>query len=155
MLTAARRHPRNARHQRPSSLSLVVSAFAFFVVSTLAGCVPGVAAPQTLPDEYLGQWYYLGSSGGIGGDGMGDEATGWIVIDADNTIDSFGDDGSLIGSSRFDPFQARSIFSAEEVWHLNSGGGFSQVILISDDGENMSLSENVYDGFSLGYARSR
>ena len=56
---------------------------------------------NSLPDEYLGQWYYTGSSGGIAGDGMGDEPSGWIVINADNTIDRFDDDGTLLGTDAF------------------------------------------------------
>jgi hypothetical protein len=108
---------------------------------------------NSLPDEYLGQWYYTGSSGGIAGDGMGDEPSGWIVINADNTIDRFDDDGTLLGTDAFEPSLGTSIYSGEDAWILERSGGPPQVIMSSEG--LMSLSDNVYDGFSLGYARER
>lgn len=108
---------------------------------------------NSLPEEYLGQWYYMGSGGGIAGGGMGDGPSGWIVINADNTIDRFDDDGTFIGTDSFKASLGPSIYSGDDAWILERSGGPPQVIMTSEG--LMSLAENVYDGFSLGYARER
>jgi hypothetical protein len=129
------------------------TAALFLVVSALPGCAQDEPL-VSLPDEYLGQWYYLGSSGGIAGTGMGDEATGWIVIRSDNTIVRYDDDGAQLAVDSFTLTRGPSIFSTDEVWLLHTPGSLERVIQI-DGGDQMSLSDNAYDGFQLSYARSR
>ena len=130
--------------------ALLVAALA--MLGTVSAC-----AQTSLPDEFLGTWYYMGSSGGISGEGVGDEPTGYMVIKADNTIDSHRDDGELIGTSEFTVSRGETIFSVDEQWILNLGSdiAIAEVIQVSDDGQYMSLAENVYDGFQRSYARSR
>jgi hypothetical protein len=113
-------------------------------------------ASLSLPEEYLGQWYYTGSGGGIDGKGMGDEATGYIIIHADGTVEVYRDDDSLVNKTAFTVVRDKTIFSSENCWMLRpEGGAPSQVILVSEDGLTMSLQENVYDGFGRSYSRSR
>jgi hypothetical protein len=107
-----------------------------------------------LPDEYLGRWYYMGSSGGITGAGMGDEATGDIVIHSDNTMDHHREDGALVGTTSFAADRGPTIFSIEDQWVLDRESATPEVITVSEDGQTMFLSENVYDGFARAYARS-
>mgnify|MGYP001334061953 CR=1 FL=1 len=110
---------------------------------------------RSLPEEYLGRWYYMGSSGGITGAGMGDEGTGYIVIHSGNVIDHHQEDGTLVSTATFAVSRGPTIFSSEDQWILDSDSAAPDVITVSDDGQTMSLSENVYDGFGRMYARSR
>jgi hypothetical protein len=114
-----------------------------------------VPASTSLPKEYLGRWYYLGSSGGISGRGMGDTGTGYVVIQSDNTMDHHEDDGALIRTTSFTVSRGRTIFSTDDQWILNVDGIPPQVIRLGDDGRTMTLSQNVYDGFTREYGRSR
>lgn len=117
----------------------------------------GACAPSTgtLPAEYVGRWFYLGSSGGITGAGRGDEATGYIVIRPDDTIERHAEDGTLVGASAFTAARGPTIFSSDTRWILNPASDMPEVIELSPDGGRMTLSENVYDGFVRAYARSR
>lgn len=119
--------------------------------------VSACAASQqaSLPEEFLGQWYYMGSSGGIAGAGLGDEATGYIVIHADNTMRHFGDDGTLVTTTEFAVSLGPTIFSTNPQWVLNPDSPVPEVLVVSSDGQLMSIQENVYDGFARAYARSR
>jgi hypothetical protein len=134
------------------TLDRLVRPAVVFLMGATAACSQG-----PLPDEYLGTWYYTGSSGGFAGDGMGDPATGYIVITADNTIESYDDDGEPVATRTFTVSRDRTIFSAEEQWILDLGSdmAIAEVIQVSDDGQLMSLAENVYDGFQRSYGRSR
>lgn len=111
-------------------------------------------AQSTLPESHLGRWYYAGSSGGISGEGMGDEATGYIVIDADGTISSYQEDGTLVGTTEYEAELGETIFSMEPQWILREGP-IDEAMWVSEDGQQMTLGENVYDGFSRAYVRSR
>ncbi len=122
------------------------------IVLAAAACADD--ARSALPESHLGRWYYAGSSGGIAGDGLGDEPTGYLVIHADGTMDSYREDGTLVGTVAYDAEQAETIFSTEPMWVLRTEG-LDQAMWVSEDGEQMSLSENVYDGFSRAYVRSR
>lgn len=119
---------------------------------SLQGCT---RTDSTLPSAYLGTWTYLGSSGGISGEGMGDDPSGYIEIREDNTITSFEDDGTPIGTTRFTVSRGETIFSAEPQWILHHAGGISEVITATESGDTIWLAENVYDGFGRGYARRR
>jgi hypothetical protein len=129
-------------------------------VATLAflgAAVPGCAQDEpvvSLPDEYLGQWYYLGSSGGIAGTGRGDDPTGWMEIRSNNTIARFDDEGVQLGVDTFTLTRGPSIFSTDEVWLLHAPGRLEQAARLHDE-DRLTLSDNAYDGFHFSYARSR
>jgi hypothetical protein len=123
------------------------------VLATLSACA--TAQPTSLPDEYLGRWYYMGSSGGISGMGMTDEATGYIVIHSDNTIDHHAEGGSIVRTTEFTLDRGPTIFSTEDQFVLGRESLTPEVIAVSEGGQTMTLSENVYDGFQRAYARSR
>lgn len=134
-------------------LGWLPAAAAVFGLVALVACV-GAQTPG-LPEEYLGRWYYLGSSGGISGDGAGDAGVGYLVIQADNTMDHHEEDGTLVASTEFTVARGPTIFSTSDQWILNSESVVPEVITVSADGRTMTLSENVYDGFSRAYARAR
>jgi hypothetical protein len=123
------------------------------VLAAVSACA--TAQPTSLPDEYLGRWYYMGSSGGIAGTGLTDEATGHIVIHSDNTIDHHAEDGSLVRTTEFTVDRGPTIFSTEHQFVPGRESGTPEVIVVSEGGQTMTLSENVYDGFQRAYARSR
>ena len=129
------------------------AAAVILFISALPGCAQNDPV-ISLPDEYLGQWYYLGSGGGIAGIGLGDEATGWIVIRSDNTVARYDEDGTQLAVESFTLTRGPSIFSTDEVWLLHAPGSLERVIQIHDE-EGMSLSDNAYDGFQLSYSRAR
>jgi len=70
----------------------LLAAAGCLVLALLPACAG--AQPDSLPEEYLGRWYYTGSSGGITGDTVDDAASGYIVINADGTIDEHQEDGT-------------------------------------------------------------
>ena len=86
---------------------------------------------------------------------MGDEPTGYIMIHADNTVDRHEENGTQVGTVTFVVDRGPTIFSSEDLWILQFESGMHEVIVLSEDGQTLSLSENVYDGFGRGYARSR
>lgn len=132
---------------RPRSL-------AFLIVGLLAVGTSGCGSSSSLPDDYLGQWYYQGSSGGLSGDGAGDPATGYIVITQRNTLEHYSEEGTLTAIEPFDLERGRTIFSADPQWVLRSANSLERVIQFHEDG-TLSISDNVYDGYHMGYARSR
>lgn len=124
------------------------------MVATLAAGTAGCSPETALPEDYLGQWYYTGSSGGISGDGAGDAATGYIVITPRNTIERYEDDGRLIATESFELAHGETIFSSDPRWILREADGMDRVIQLYDDG-TLTISDHAYDGFHLGYARGR
>ncbi len=125
-------------------------------LSTLALATPLACQTEaSLPDAYLGRWYYVGTSGGIAGTSHGEPDGSSIVITGANEIESYDAEGALIGSVSFEPTWGSSIFSTENDWILDAAGELPRVISLYEDGETMSLSDNVYDGFSSSYRRTR
>jgi len=116
--------------------------------ASLASC----RSRSALPDDYLGRWYFLGTSGGITGGGTGEPAEGWIVITDENEIESYGGDGTLAATEPFEPTRGPSIYSADEAWILVGFGGLDRVIQLYPDG-TMALADNAYDGYSRAYRR--
>ena len=133
----------------PWKLARVVA----FLALAAASC-SGARSPS-LPEKFLGQWFYTGSSGGLTGKGLGDAADGSLVIRADGTIERHGEDGALTETTRTTATRGRTIFSEEEQWLLTSESGVPEVIRLSADGQTMTLAENVHDGFTRSFARSR
>ncbi len=125
----------------------ILAAAAGIGLMVLSGCA--IKLPPSLPGEYLGRWYYLGSSGGISGVVTADEGTGYVVIHSDNTIDDHEEDGTLIRTTTFTVDHGPTIFAAEDQWILNLDSGPPEVMMVAADGRTMTLSENVYDGLGI------
>ncbi|MGE3165470.1 MAG: hypothetical protein AB7O52_11235 [Planctomycetota bacterium] len=147
------------RIRRPSALG-----FMGVLVVFLAACHPAAptptptqtpAATPSLPAEFLGRWYYVGSSGGLAGTGAGDRVAGFIVIGRDNTLDQHGDDGARVSSTTFTVSRGQTIFSTEALWLIHLAHGEVEVITVGDDGATLSLSPDHYDAISRNYARVR
>ena len=118
----------------------------------LAATLP-VDGPAGLPEEFLGRWFFAGSSGGISGEGAGGEAGASIVITEENRIDRYAADATLVTTESFMPSRGKSIYGPEEVWLLDASSEVPRVITLDPDGV-LSISDNVYDGFSTTYRRT-
>jgi hypothetical protein len=114
----------------------------------------GSRPSDSLPGEILGPWYFLGSSGGIDGDRGIDEATGYIVLHEER-MDVHDEGGALLRRETFSPSRGKTIFSDEDLWILTFEGGEARVVLVSPDGQTMSLSQNAYDSIGEDYSRTR
>lgn len=113
----------------------------------------GSRSSASLPGEVLGQWYFLGSSGGIDGERGVDEATGYIVLH-EGRMDVHDEGGALVRRETFSPSRGKTVYSEEDLWILNFEGGEARVVLLSPDGQTMSLSPNAYDGIGQEYSRA-
>lgn len=114
----------------------------------------GSRPSSSLPGEVLGQWYFVGSSGGIDGDRGNDEATGYIVLH-EGSMDVHDEGGALVRRETFSPARGKTIYSDEDLWILSFEGGEARVVLVSPDGQTMSLSPNAYDSIGQDYSRTR
>lgn len=130
------------------------------ILLSLMVCMPaalgacGSGPSSSLPAELLGQWYFLGSSGGIDGDRGNDEATGYIVLH-EGRMDVHSEGGVLTRQETFSPLRGKTIYSDEDLWILNFERGEALVVLVSPDGQTMSLSPNAYDNIGQDYSRTR
>jgi hypothetical protein len=130
------------------------------ILLSLTLCLPAVLGAcssgpsNSLPEEVLGQWYFLGSSGGIDGDRGNDEATGYIVLH-EGRMDVHSEGGAVTRQEPFSPSRGKTIYSAEDLWILNFERGEAHVVLVSPDGQTMSLSPNAYDSIAQDYSRTR
>lgn len=115
--------------------------------------LPLPETPPSLPEAYQGRWHYLGSSGGIAGTGLGDDATGSIVIGADGAIDYYDEDGEHLRTEANAVEYGSSIFSQDSVWLLDPEAPAPRALLLNPDG-TLTIADNVYDGFSQRYART-
>lgn len=117
----------------------------------LGACGSGPA--DSLPEEVLGQWFFLGSSGGIDGD-PGTDGTGYIVLH-EGRMDVYSEGGALTRREAFSATRGKTIYSEEDLWILNFEAAEAQVVLVSPDGQTMSLSPNAYDSIGQNYSRAR
>jgi hypothetical protein len=130
------------------------------ILLSLTLCVPvalGACSSRpsnSLPEEVLGQWYFLGSSGGIDGDRGNDDASGYIVLH-EGRMDVHVDGGALTRQETFSPSRGKTIYSDEDLWILNFERREARVVLVSPDGQTMSLSPNAYDSIGQDYSRTR
>jgi hypothetical protein len=133
------------RHGVLLSLTLCMPA-------ALGACDSGPSS--SLPEEVLGRWYFMGSSGGIDGDRGNDEATGYIVVHQ-GRMDVYGEGGALSRQETFSPSREKTIYTDEVLWILNFERGEAHVVLVSPDGKTMSLAPNAYDSIGQDYSRTR
>jgi hypothetical protein len=120
----------------------------------LQGCSDeGSGAENRLPKGFCGKWKLLGSSGGIagGGDSVPDDVT--IELRREGVMNVYRS-GRLESSVRLNVSRGRSIYSGKDAWLIEQGqGGMPQVIQINAEGI-LSISDNVYDGFSYSYSKA-
>lgn len=121
------------------------------MVVTLGACTQ---AEGSVPTEFLGLWYHVGSGGGIDGIYRA-EGAGHIRISADHTIEAFDESGASLGIRAFSLERGPSVFSSEDEWILTSGVEAAVVVRVHDEGDRLTMQENAYDGVSDEYARSR
>ncbi|MGI9625840.1 MAG: hypothetical protein ACR2QM_03315 [Longimicrobiales bacterium] len=122
---------------------------------TTAACQTGTR----LPDEFLGRWYHLETSGGIQGETVQERTPGWIVITAENQIQHHAANGTLTSTEAFELSRGSTIFSAEDGWILGTPRQTNQTLAVTRTiwlaGETLTIADNVYDGFGSTYARDR
>jgi hypothetical protein len=111
----------------------------------------GFKPADRLPPAFYGEWKFLESSGGISGRGDSGYSIDRIVITEGNVIEAYRS-GKRISATPFKPGLGKSIFSTEDVWLLSRGqGAFLQAVEIRNG--ILTISDNVYDGFSYSYAK--
>lgn len=134
-------------------LGVAAVTAALAVGGALSVAVPALRQ-EVLPPEYLGRWYFIGSGGGITGEGFGGEAGASIVITRDNEIEHYAPDGTYVSTESFRLTRGTSIYTGEEAWMLDESSGVPRVVELRPP-DGLSISENVYDGFSSWYERGR
>jgi hypothetical protein len=122
------------------------------MAGALVAC--GSNPASSLPEEVLGQWYFVGSSGGIDGNRGTEEATGYIVLHADR-LDMHNEEGAVTRQQVFFASRGKTIYSEKDLWILNFEAAEAHVVLVSPDGQMMSLSPNAYDSIGHNYSRAR
>jgi hypothetical protein len=130
----------------------VVAASLLFVACRDAS--PSSVPKNGLPAEYLGRWYFDGTSGGIDGREVAAADGSWIEVTALNTIEHYSPDGRLGSTEVFEPTRGPSIFSESDAWILGAPDSIARVIEVHPEGF-LTISENVYDGFGSKYARHK
>jgi hypothetical protein len=105
-----------------------------------------------LPDEFYGDWEFTGSSGGFSGDGDSSLADHRIAILRSNVLETY-HSAELVSSVPFTVSRGETILSAEEQWLITLEDRAEPWVAELRDGR-LTLSDNVYDGFSLSYERA-
>lgn len=106
-----------------------------------------------LPAEFYGVWQFEGSSGGFSGRGNASYDVEKIVIAENNVIEEYRPGGTRTRDS-FIPSRGKSIFSTNDVWRIQrKKSSMVEVLTLSTNGR-LSISENVYDGFSYSYKKA-
>lgn len=127
----------------------------------LAGCERDSATPkrepgeqkviERLPAEFYGTWKFARSSGGIDGRGNPGYAVETLVLREPNLLEEHRAGGAAVHRTTFTAGRGKSIFSTPEVWQIRRGNSpMIEVVTLSTNRE-LTLSENVYDGFSYTF----
>lgn len=137
---------------------------AFLVATAVTGCkregapsAPGpgsgeMTAVGKLPAEFYGVWVFVDSSGGIDGQGNRGYGVEKIVIREGNIIEEHRTGGKVTRDT-FSPGRGKSIFSTGEVWNIRrKNNPMIEVVSLATNGV-LTISENVYDGFSYSFKR--
>jgi hypothetical protein len=76
-----------------------------------------------------------------------------IVIRDGNIIEEY-HLGGTVTRDTFTPSHAKSIFSTEDVWQIRRGkSAMVEVLTLATNGD-LTISENVYDGFSYSFNKA-
>ncbi len=124
-------------------------------------CIPILAAlacgggSDPVP-ELFGTWEWVGTSGGITGDSrtpQPDDPVITVRFAPDGTA-AFSRDGEVAREQRYRLSSEVTIFGPEPLPVLYfDDEDMGRVVRIEDSGTALTLSDNVYDGFSLEYRR--
>lgn len=130
------------------------AALAVLLVSGCDAQEEATSAPPTL----VGTWEWAGTSGGIGGEsrvpGQGD-ARITVQFRADGTA-VFHRDGEVSREQRYRISSEVTILGPGELPVLYfDDEELGRVVGLHESGQTLTLSDNVYDGFSLEYRRVR
>ncbi|MEK6254487.1 MAG: hypothetical protein N2B05_07335 [Gemmatimonadales bacterium] len=106
--------------------------------------------------ELFGTWEWVGTSGGITGDSRTprpDDPAVTVRFDPGGTA-VFSRDGEVAREQRYRLSSEVTIFGPEELPVLYfDDEDLGRVVRIEDSATTLTLSDNVYDGFSLQYGR--
>lgn len=137
---------------------LMIRTLRTAVVVSVAAALACGCADGPLVAELVGTWEWTGTSGGIAGDTRlpgPDDPRVTVEFVADGTA-RFRRDGEVAREQRFRLVREATIYDADPLPVLYfDDEDLGRVVRISADGERLSLSDNVYDGFSLEYRRVR
>ena len=105
-----------------------------------------------LPAEFYGVWTFQGSGGGMDGQGNAAYRVEKIVI-RDASIIEEHRPGGTVAQETSTPGRGKSIFSTEDVWQKRrKKSSMIEVLTLTSNGD-LTVSENVYDGFSFSFKR--
>ena len=135
--------------RRPAASRLTVA----LATATVLSCGGGAA---TSVPELIGTWEWVGTSGGIAGDSRlpgPDDPRVTVEFSADGTA-TFRRDGEVARQQRYRLASEGTIFASEDqpVLYFDAED-MGRVVRIDETGRTLTLSDNVYDGFSLEYRR--
>lgn len=130
------------------------SAHTFLSIFIFAALACG-GASEPVP-ELFGTWEWVGTSGGITGDSRTPQPEDPVITVrfARGGTAVFSRDGEVAREQRYRLSSEVTIFGPEAlpVLYLDDED-MGRVVRIEDSGTTLTLSDNVYDGFSLHYRR--
>ena len=133
---------------------MLTAALAVLLVSACDSQGGATSAPPKL----IGVWEWAGTSGGVDGEsrlpGPGDPRI-TLQFESDGRA-IFRRDGNVAREQRYRVSNEVTILGPEELPVLYfDDEELGRVVWIDENGETLTLSDNVYDGFSLEYGRVR
>jgi hypothetical protein len=125
-----------------------------FALGAFAGCGNSLADDARL--SLIGTWEWVESSGGIAGEARrptGDEPPFTVEFRADGSA-LFRTGDTINQTRRYQVGTEESIYHGREMPALYlEDDAVPRIIQITEDGGGLTLSENVFDGFSQTYRR--
>lgn len=130
-----------------SFLLVFVALFAF-------SCKKEVVLATVASTSFAGEWRWVSSTGGIAGTTITPTSAGYerkLILTSDFKFSRY-KSTVLEKSGTYEITKAKSIYKTELVDFIKFSDGTSFVIM-SQPADELSLAENIYDGFSDIYQR--
>jgi hypothetical protein len=105
-----------------------------------------------LPAEFYGTWKFQGSSGGMDGQGNANYRLEKIVLRAPNTLEEH-HAGGTVTRGTFTVGRGKSIFSGGDAWLMQRPNSSMIQVLTLSTNRQLTISENVYDGYSYSFKK--
>jgi hypothetical protein len=124
--------------------------FSTFILLVFASCTDDIPAPN----ELIGKWNWVSSTGGIAGSTYTPETTGETIIlefTTDSVYKQFRND-SLIVDCKFSIIQSESIYDHEITDMIECDGYLRRSFSFTTSGD-LILADEAYDGFTSQYER--